>query len=63
MTVDYMQQCPGERNMAIIFKDIVVVQINKSHCALNGKIEFLKTIDDPWKVNIFHSQSGLYYIV
>jgi hypothetical protein len=55
-----MQQCPEEPNMAINFKDVVVVQINKSHCAFNGKIEFLKTIHEPWKVNIFHSQSGLY---
>jgi len=49
--------------MAITFTDIVVVQINKSHCAFNGKIEFLKTIDEPWKVNIFHTQSGLYSVL
>jgi len=48
-----MQQCPDEPNMTVVFKDFVVVQVNKNQCAFNGKIEFLKIIDEPWKVNIF----------
>jgi hypothetical protein len=54
-----MQQCPDEPNMAVVFKDFVVVQINKNQCAFSGKIEFLKTIEEPWKVNIFQRQSDL----
>lgn len=59
ITVDYMQQCPDEPNMAVAFKDFVVEQISKNKCAFTGKIEFLKTVDEPWKVNIFHRQPDL----
>ena len=59
MTVDYMQQCPDEPNMSVSFKDIVVLQINKTHCAFSGKIEFLKPVGEHWKVNIFHRQPDL----
>ena len=59
ITVDYMQQCQDEPNMAVSFEDIVVVQVNKNQYAFNGKIEFLKTIHEPWKVRIFYRQPDL----
>ena len=59
ITVDYMHQCPDAPKMAVVFKDMVVVQINKNQCAFSGKIEFLKIVGEPWKVNIFPSQSDL----
>lgn len=59
ITVDYMQQCPDEPNTAVVFKDMVIVQTDKTHSALSGTIDFRKTIGEPWKVNIFHSQSDL----
>lgn len=52
MTVDYMQQCPDEPNMAVSLKDIAVMQINKDQYAFTGRIEFLKPVGEPWKVNI-----------
>jgi len=54
-----MHQCPDAPKMAVVFKDMVVVQINKNQCAFSGKIEFLKIVGEPWKVNIFPSQSDL----
>jgi hypothetical protein len=59
ITVDYMQQCPDEPNMAFVLRDIVVVQINKYQSAFSGTIELLKTVGEPWKVNIFHRQPDL----
>ena len=55
MTVDYMQQCPDQPNLAVAIEDMVVVQINETQCAFSGKIEFRKTVGEPWKVNIFPS--------
>lgn len=55
-----MQQCPEEPNMAVSFKDLVILQINENQCAFTGQIEFLKPIDEPWKVNIFHRQPVVY---
>lgn len=52
ITVDYMEQCPEETNMAVSFTDLSIQQINKDQCAFNGKIEFLKPVGEPWKVNI-----------
>jgi hypothetical protein len=46
--------------MAVSLKDTVVLQINKNQCAFNGKIEFLKPVDEPWKVNIFHKEPVVY---
>jgi hypothetical protein len=54
-----MQQCPDEPNMAVSFEDLVVVQVNKLQCAFSGKIEFLKTVDEPWKVKNFYRQPDL----
>jgi hypothetical protein len=53
MTLDYMEQCPDEPDLAVNFKDMVVMQINKTQCVYSGKIEFRKTVGEPWKVNIF----------
>ncbi|GFG30103.1 hypothetical protein Cfor_06153, partial [Coptotermes formosanus] len=51
IAVDYMQQCPEEPNMAVSFKDLVILQINENQCAFTGQIEFLKPIDEPWKLH------------
>jgi hypothetical protein len=59
ITVDYMQQCTNEPNMAVVLRDLVVVQINKDQSAFSGTIEFLKTVGEPWKVNIFNRQPDL----
>ncbi|XP_021919261.1 uncharacterized protein LOC110829633 [Zootermopsis nevadensis] len=50
ITVDYMEQCPEETNMAVSFTDLSIQQINKDQCAFNGKIEFLKPVGEPWKL-------------
>jgi hypothetical protein len=48
-----MEQCPDQPNLAVAIEDMVVVQINETQCAFSGKIEFRKTVGEPWKVNIF----------
>jgi hypothetical protein len=58
--VDYLEQCAEEPNMAISFKDLFVLQISRDKCAFRGKIEFLETIDEPWKVNITVIQTVVY---
>jgi hypothetical protein len=37
--------------MAVSFKEIFVLQINKNQYAFSGKIEFLEPVGEPWKVN------------
>jgi hypothetical protein len=40
--------------MAVSFKDLFVLQINKDQCAFSGKIEFLEPVGEPWKVNTIY---------
>jgi hypothetical protein len=38
--------------MAVSFKDLHILQINKDECAFSGNIQFLEPVGEPWKVNI-----------
>ncbi|XP_023721388.1 uncharacterized protein LOC111872073 isoform X2 [Cryptotermes secundus] len=50
ISVDFIQQCPEEPNMAVSFNEIFVLQINKNQCAFSGKIKFLEPVGEPWKL-------------
>ena len=50
LTADRMQQCKEEPNTPVMFRDMMVLQINATDFAFNGKIEFVEAVGAPWKV-------------